>query len=107
MLTGGDDLVTIEAKPTIAEGTLIVKPVRTREVLAGIRRSGGRTVAVSEREIEAAHGELARTGLSVEPTCASSAAALGKLLATGVVRPEETTGLKATQRIGELMGVPP
>lgn len=113
-LTGGDDLVAIEAKPTIAEGTSIVKPVRTREVLAALRRSGGRTVAVSDREIEAAHGELARTGLYVEPTCASAAAGLGKLLDAGVVRPEETTvliltgtGLKATQRIGELLGVLP
>lgn len=113
-LTGGDDLVAIEARPTIAEGTSIVKPVRTREVLAAVRRSGGRTAVVSEREIEAAHGELARTGLYVEPTCASAAAALSKLLDAGAVRPEETTvvvltgtGLKATQRIGELMGVLP
>ena len=113
-LTGGDDLVAIAARPTIAEGTSIVKPVRTREVLAAVRRSGGRTAVVSEREIEAAHGELARTGLYVEPTCASAAAALSKLLDAGAVRPEETTvliltgtGLKATQRIGELMGVLP
>ncbi len=113
-LTGGDSLVAIEAKPTIAEGTSIAKPVRTREVLAALRRSGGRSVVVSESEIEAAHGELARTGLYVEPTCASAAAALSKLLDAGVVRPDETTvliltgtGLKATQRIGELMGVLP
>jgi threonine synthase len=79
-----------------------------------VRRSGGKTVAVSEREIEAAHGELARTGLYVEPTCACAAAALSKLLDAGAVHPEETTvlvltrsGLKATQRIGELMGIPP
>lgn len=112
--TGGDDLVIIEAKPTIAEGTSIAKPVRTREVLAGVRRSGGQTVAISEDEIEAAWGELARTGLYVEPTCASAAAALSKLLDAGTVRPEETTvliltgsGLKATQRIGELLRVLP
>ena len=113
-LTGGDELAVIEAKPTIAEGTSIVKPVRTREVLAAVRRSGGRTVAVSESEIEAAHAELARTGLYVEPTSASAAAALGKLLDSRDVSPGETTvivltgsGLKATQRIGELIGVLP
>jgi threonine synthase len=61
---------------------------------------------------EAANGELART--DVEPTCASSAAALGKLLDAGVVLPEETTmlvltgtDLKAIQRIGELMNIVP
>jgi threonine synthase len=113
-LTGGDEVVVIEAKPTIAEGTSIAKPVRTREVLAAVRRSRGKTVAVSESEIEAAHGELARTGLYVEPTSASAAAALSKLLDAGVVRHEETTvlvltgsGLKATQRIGALMSIVP
>ncbi|WP_406856062.1 threonine synthase [Alsobacter sp. KACC 23698] len=109
-LSGGDDLVAIDAKPTIAEGTAIAKPVRTREVLAAVRRSGGQTVAVSEQEIEVAWSELARSGLYVEPTCASVAAALSRLLEAGIVRPEETTvliltgaGLKATQRIGELL----
>jgi len=69
---------------------------------------------VSESEIEAAHGEFARTGLYVEPTCASAAAALSKLLDARVVHPDETTvlvltgtGLKATQRIGDLMGILP
>ena len=113
-LTGTDDLVSIEARPTVAEGTAIARPVRTREVLAAVRRSRGRTVSVSEREIVTAHGELARTGLYVEPTCATAAAALSRLLAEQVIAPQETTvliltgtGLKATQRIGELMGLPP
>jgi len=39
-LTGGDELVVIESKPTIAEGTSIAKPVRTREVLAAVRPVG-------------------------------------------------------------------
>jgi len=50
-------------------------------------------------------------GLYVEPTSASGAAALSKLLDAGVIRSAETTviiltgsGLKATQRIGELIG---
>ena len=67
-----------------------------------------------DNEIEAAYSEPARTGLYVEPTSASAAAALSKLLDARAVRAEETTvlvltgaGLKATQRIGELMGVLP
>ena len=102
----------IEPRPTIAEGTSIARPVRTREVLSAVRRSGGQTVAVSEDEIVAAHGELARAGLYAEPTCASAAAALRRLLREGTVLPNETTvivltgsGLKATQRIGELLGI--
>ena len=109
---GGDDLVAIAPRPTLAEGASIARPVRAHEVLAAIRRSGGATLAISEREIEAAHGDLARQGLYVEPTCALAAAGFSQLLASGAVRPEETTvlvltgsGLKATQRIGEMLGV--
>jgi threonine synthase len=52
------------------------------------------------------------SGLYAEPTSASAAAALSRLLEQGRILPAEMTvvvltgtGLKATQRIGELMGV--
>jgi threonine synthase len=113
-VAGPDDPVPVEVRPTIAEGASIAKPVRAREVLAAIRRSSGATVAVSEAEIEQALFELARIGLYTEPTSALAAAAFTRLLERGVVRPSETnvlvltgSGLKATQRIGELMGAPP
>lgn len=113
-VAGRDDFMPVETSPTIAEGTAISQPVRTGEILSAIRRSGGATVAVTETEIIDAMIELSRTGLYVEPTCASAAAALSNLLREGVIRPEETTvvvltgtGLKATQRLGELMGVLP
>src|ERR1700735_2567788 len=44
---GADDYLPIEPQTTIGEGTAIAKPVRAREVLAAVRRSGGATVAVS------------------------------------------------------------
>ncbi len=113
-VAGSEDLVPVEVRPTMAEGASIAKPVRARAVLAAVRRSGGATVAVSEAEIEAALGDLGRVGLYVEPTSAIAAAALTKLAQGGVIRAGETTvvvltggGLKATRRIGELMGVPP
>jgi threonine synthase len=109
---GGDQLVPVEAKPTIAEGTAITHPVRLKHVLEAIRRSQGATVTVSEQEIIAAVRELASTGLYAEPTSAIAGAALSKLLAAGAIRQDETTvvvltgsGLKATQRIGELVGI--
>jgi threonine synthase len=109
---GGDQLVPVEAKPTIAEGTSITHPVRLRQVLEAIRRSNGATVTVSEQEIIAAVHEFASSGLYAEPTSAIAGAALSKLLADGTISPDETTvvvltgsGLKATQRIGELVGV--
>jgi threonine synthase len=82
--------------------------------LAAIRRSGGAAVSVTEEEIVEAMNDLAMSGLYVEPTCASGAAALSGLFRGGMIRPDEVTvvvltgtGLKATQRIGELMGVLP
>ena len=111
---GSDDLVPVEARPTIADGASIASPVRAREVLAALRRSRGETVAVSEAEIEKALFELARIGFYVEPTSALAAAAFSQLLERGVIQPSEATvlvltgaGLKTTQRIGEFMGAPP
>jgi threonine synthase len=111
---GSDDVAPVDARPTIAEGASIAKPVRAREVLAALRRSRGTTVTVSEAEIEKALLELCRIGFYVEPTSALAAAAFTKLLDRDVIRPGETTvivltgsGLKTTHRIGDLMGAPP
>jgi threonine synthase len=112
MLAGAEDYVAAPTRPTIAEGTAIARPVRTREVLAAIRRSGGTTVTVTEEEIVRATMMLAQLGLYAEPTSASAAAAFVNLLTQGVITPDDTSvivltgsGLKATQRIGELLGV--
>jgi threonine synthase len=82
-------------------------------VLAAIRRSGGAAIPVTEAEIVEATNDLARSGLYAEPTSASAAAGLSGLLQRGLIRPEEASvviltgsGLKATQRIGDLMGAP-
>jgi threonine synthase len=113
-VAGLNDLQPVEVSATVAEGASIASPVRAREVLAALRRSRGATVAISEAEIETALFELARIGLYVEPTSALAAAAFTRLLKEGVIKAGETTvlvltgsGLKATQRVSELMGAPP
>jgi threonine synthase len=109
---GGKSLVPTEVKPTIAEGIASSQPTRIREVLRGVRNSGGAIVAVSETEIVEALRSLARKGLYVEPTSAAAAAGLTQLLASGQISAQDTTvlvltgtGLKASERIGELLGV--
>lgn len=109
---GSDMPVPCTVAPTIAEGTAIAQPIRLAEVLGAIRRSGGAAVTVTEAEIEAALFSLARSGIYVEPTCATAAAALANLVSSGTIGPGETTvlvltgtGLKATARIGALMGM--
>jgi threonine synthase len=111
-LAGTDAEVATPIEPTIAEGTAIAKPIRRREVIAALRASGGGALLVSEASIETALFDLARTGVYVEPTSAQVVAGLSKLLAEGTIGADETTvlvmtgsGLKATNRIGEQMGI--
>jgi len=109
---GADTLVPTAVQPTIAEGIASSKPTRVKDVLDGVRASGGEIVAVSEAEIVDALGDLARRGLYVEPTSAAGAAGLTKLIESGAIEPNETTvliltgtGLKASERIGELLNL--
>jgi threonine synthase len=112
-VAGTEERVEVEIAPTIAEGTAISHPVRLKEVLQAIRRSDGQTIAVSEDEIRSAARELPETtGLYVEPTSAAAAAAHSRLVADGTIRPGQLTvlimtgtGVKATQRFGEILGM--
>ena len=108
----GAETAQTDIQPTIAEGTAIAKPIRLREVLGALRETGGGAVMSSEEEIAAATFDLARIGIYVEPTSAQAAAVFGKLLAAGTITPEQKTvivltgsGLKATPRIAELLGI--
>jgi len=109
---GGDRFVPFAAAPTVADGIAAPKPVRIAEVLRALRRSNGGVVAVAEEEIAPALAALGRIGLLVEPTAATAGAALTRLLRDGTIEPDQTTvvvltgsGLKATERIGELLGI--
>ncbi|HXT79812.1 MAG TPA: pyridoxal-phosphate dependent enzyme [Acetobacteraceae bacterium] len=111
-LAGAEEPVETPIAPTIAEGTAIARPVRPREVLAALRETGGGAVSLTEQEIAEATIDLARMGIYVEPTAAQPAAALRKLLRAGTISPAQTTvlvltgsGLKATPRIADLIGI--
>ena len=99
-------------RPTMAEGTAIAAPIRMPEVLHALRDSRGGGVLLTEAEIAGAVLHLAGIGIYVEPTCAQASAAYAKLLASGAVAPNDITvlvltgtGLKATPRIAELLGI--
>src|SRR5271169_110580 len=107
-----DGFVPFAAQPTIADGIATMRPVRTAEVLRALRRSQGGVTAVAEAEIAPALAALGRLGLFVEPTAATAGAAMTQLLRDGTISPDETTvvvltghGLKAADRIGELLGI--
>jgi len=111
-LAGADTQVDTPILPTVAEGTAIAQPIRLREVLGTLRETRGGAVMLTEAEIGESVLDLARIGIYVEPTSAQVVAAFGKLLAAGTVRPDQTTvlvltgsGLKATPRIADLLGI--
>ncbi len=111
-MAGRDERIATPILPTIAEGTAIAQPIRLPEVIAALRRSRGGAVMLTEEEIAASALSLARTGIYVEPTCAQAEAAFRRLLEAGAIKPNETTvlvltgtGLKATPRIAELLGI--
>ena len=111
---GVEHLVSTTVRPTVAEGIATPQPTRVVEVLRAVRETGGSVVAVEEAEIVPALRELARRGLYVEPTSAVAAAGLTRLLASGVIRPQEHTvlvltgsGLKASATIGDLLKLAP
>ena len=105
-------LPVVAALPTIAEGTAIAAPIRLAEIKQALATTGGTAILLSEREIAEAMLDLARQGIYVEPTCAQAAAAFGRLLDAGTIAADETTvivltgtGIKATPRIAELLGI--
>jgi len=109
---GGDRFVPFAMTPTVADGIATPKPVRVAEVLRALRRSKGAVVTVAEEDIAPALAALGRVGLFVEPTAATTGAALARLLRDGTIGPNQTTvvvltgsGLKAAERVGELLGI--
>jgi threonine synthase len=79
MEQGLDDVPAIQTKPTAADGIVIAKPIRSKQVLAAIRDSGGAAFRVSESDILPTRDRLARQGLLVEPTSATTVAALPQI----------------------------
>jgi len=93
---GLDRSAAIEKRPSVAEGIMLARPLRDREILRAIRETGGCALAVSDEETLAARTALARAGLFVEPTSAVVAAALRSLDLSGVIVAALTgSGLKS------------
>ena len=75
---------------TVASGLRVPKPLGDFLILDAVRASGGVAIAVSDRELIDAGIELAsEEGLFVAPEGSACIAALGKLLQSGFLKPEE------------------
>ncbi|WP_171169573.1 threonine synthase [Streptomyces sp. I05A-00742] len=73
---GGEVPEQVIDEGTVAEGIAVARPARGAQVLRAVRETGGTVLAVPDDSIRAAHRELARNGLYVEPTSAVCWAAL-------------------------------
>lgn len=111
LFTGREELT--QCIPGLAEGIAIAQPIKKMEAVTAIRETGGCVEAVSESEIVEALGQAARAGFYVEPTTAATIAGALRLQAAGVIGAAETTvvlltgnGLKATDKIGQVMDFP-
>ncbi|MEK6423444.1 MAG: threonine synthase [Burkholderia gladioli] len=93
---GVDTPVEREIFDSISEGTVIKHPVRLRENLAALRESGGETVVVRKDEITSALRQMAEKGLFCEPTSATAAAALERLIRHKRIMPKEKTVVLVT-----------
>ncbi len=106
---GSDDLRPVRTPDTIARSLAIGDPADGWYALQEIRSSGGAAAAVTDREIVDAVRLLARTeGIFAETAGGVTIAALARLAAEHVVRPDETVvayvtgmGLKTLEAFGD------
>jgi threonine synthase len=71
----------IESERTVADGIIVDRPIRGKEVLATIRETEGAAFRVSDDSIIQAQTALTRRGLIAEPTSAATVAALAQVVA--------------------------
>jgi len=101
-----DRLPPKEAQETVAEGIAISQPLRWRQIIDGIRETGGKLVSVSEEEITQSYRYWSKRGLFIETTSAAVTAGLEKCLAQGILFSNELvtipltgSGLKAPNKV--------
>jgi threonine synthase len=103
---GTPEPIAVTPKPGAAEGIMLARPPRGREILRRTSETGGGVVAVDDDALWDALGRLARLGVYVEPTSAVAPAGLDLLRRAGRIGPTERvvvaltgSGLKAGDRI--------
>jgi threonine synthase len=106
---GRKDIPKIQPQETLAEGIAIADPVRGKQVLEAVRKSGGFFLAVHDREVKDALRRISRKGFYLEPTAAATVAGVLQYLRNS--DPEEILvsvftghGLKATEKMLKISG---
>ncbi len=106
---GADEIRPVRYPDTVARSLAIGDPADGRYALEEVRASGGALAAATDQEIVEAVGLLARTeGIFTESAGGVTVAALARLAASQVIRPDETVvayitgeGLKTLEAFGD------
>lgn len=97
MKAGRDSCTAWEGADTVALHIRVPKPIADKEILAALRKTGGRAVAVSDDDIRASIRTLAaKEGVLPGPEGAAGLAALRTLVDEGWVEAKETVVLLNT-----------
>jgi threonine synthase len=110
----GDGVVRVGPARTIADSINVGQPRDATAAIRAIRDSGGCGVKVSDDEIIAAIGRLARaTGVFAEPAAAAAFAGFVKQCESGAIKPDERVlllltgnGLKDVDAVRRAVGEP-
>jgi threonine synthase len=108
---GLKEIPKIQTQDTLAEGIAIAEPVRGKQIVEAVKKSGGVFISVHDRELKSALRRVNRKGFCIEPTAAATVA--GVLQYLGDSDPEEIIvsvftghGLKATEKMLKILAEP-
>jgi threonine synthase len=106
--TSGLDKTVTQVIPTSAEGIAVANPIRAREILECVRKSGGQFLTVSENEIKAALIFTLTKGYFIEPTASVAIAGVKKYLSCknevkSIVSVFTGHGLKSPEKIRHIL----
>ena len=87
--TTGKDVVPVQAD-TIASAIRIGAPVSWRKSLRGIHATNGVVTEVTDQEIVDAKAFVDASGVGAEPASCATVAGIKRLVAEGVIKPDET-----------------
>lgn len=85
----GRDLEPWPEVATVASAIRIGRPVSWRKALRAVRASGGTVVAVPDQEILDAKARVDAAGIGAEPASCATVAGIRRLVAEGVIQPDE------------------
>jgi threonine synthase len=84
------NLINEQDPKTLASAIKIGAPVSWRKALRAVHETGGSVITVTEQEIADAKAMIGRDGIGCEPASATTVAGMRKLVADGVIKPDET-----------------